>query len=71
MGEMSFHMSDLYPGYSVQETSTEANPEPEDLEVLNEDAEEAEESSPKASSKNIFIALGLFVALIIFFGGGK
>ena len=70
MAEMNYFMSDLYPGIGL-ETSTQANPEKDDQEALIEDTDVAEESSQQARSKNVFLALGLMIALIVFFGGGK
>lgn len=70
MHEQKYSMSDLYPSFGGVETSVLANPEPEDQEVLNEDVTIAEESSQTTASKrNIFIALFIFIALIIFLGG--
>ena len=70
MAELGFSMSDLYPGASGIDTSELATPEADDQEALNENINVAEKSSGKeASKKNIFLALGVMVALIIFFGG--
>lgn len=70
MHEQKYAMSDLYPNFGGVDTSVLANPEPEDQEVLNEDVTIAEESSQTTASKrNIFIALFIFIALIIFLGG--
>ena len=72
VGEMNYSYSDLYPNWGGIETSLQANPEADDQEALNEDTEVAEEAKTKqAKSKNIFLALFVLVALIIFFGGGK
>lgn len=66
---MNFSMRDLYPNMGGLETSTSVNPEPNDQDVLNEDYDTAQKASQtKASKKNIFIALILLVALIIFLG---
>lgn len=71
--EMGFSYNDLYPGMSKSiETSNLATPETDDLEALNEDTKITDEATPKgASGKSIFLAFGVLVALIIFFGGGK
>ncbi len=68
--EMCFSMSDLYPNMGGVDTSTLATPEVDDLDALNEDVKIAEASTKtEASKKNIFIALGVLVALVVFFGG--
>ena len=68
--ELSFSMSDLYPNFGGVDTSTLATPEVDDLDALNEDVKIAEASTKtEASKKNIFIALGVLIGLIIFFGG--
>lgn len=68
--ELGFAMADLYPNYGGFDTSTIATPEVDDLEALNEDTTTAEESSAtEARSKNIFMALAVMVALVVFFGG--
>ena len=70
--ELGYAMSDLYPNFGGYDTSTLATPEEDDLEALNEDTKIAEESkSTGAKSKNIFVALFIFISLIIFFGGGE
>lgn len=70
MHELGFAMSDLYPNYGGVDTSTLVNPEADDQEALNEDTKVASESTTKeARGKNIFLALLVLVALIIFFGG--
>lgn len=70
MGEQKYALADLYPNFTGVETSVLANPEPDDQDALNEDITVAEESTQlTASKRNIFIALFIFVALIIFLGG--
>lgn len=70
MGELGFSMSDLYPNYGGIDTSTIVNPEADDQEALNEDTQVATESSTKgARGKNIFIAMIVMFALVVFFGG--
>lgn len=70
MGELGFAMSDLYPNYGGIDTSTIVNPEADDQEALNEDTKVATESSRAgARGKNIFLAMIVMVALVIFFGG--
>lgn len=67
--ELQFGFSDLYPNWGGIDTSQLAVPESDDLDALNEDVKTAEEASQNARSKNIFVALGLMVALVVFFGG--
>ena len=70
MGELGFSMSDLYPNYGGIDTSTIVNPEADDQDALNEDTKVAMESDSKgARGKNIFIAMLVLIALVIFFGG--
>ena len=72
MGEMSFKLRDLYPNMGYEETSTMSAPEVDDQDALNEDVKAAEETSAtEASTRNIFIALGMICALVIFLGGVK
>lgn len=69
-GEIGYSFRDLYPNMTGLDTSTLANPEADDQEALNEDVNIAEESSmTQASRKNIFIAIFVLVALVVFFGG--
>lgn len=68
--ELGFSMADLYPNFGGVDTSTLATPEVDDLDALNEDVKNAEKSSAKeSSSKSVFLALGVMVALVVFFGG--
>lgn len=70
MGELGFSMADLYPNYGGIDTSTVVNPEADDQEALNEDTQIASEATTKeARGKNIFLAMVVMVALVIFFGG--
>ena len=70
VGELGFSMSDIYPNYGGVDTSTIVTPEVDDQEALNEDVNIAAESSQtEARKKNIFLALGIMLALVIFFGG--
>ena len=70
MAELGFAMSDIYPTYGGIDTSTVVNPEADDQDALNEDTSVAKEATTKdARSKNIFLALGVLVALVVFFGG--
>ena len=69
---MNFALRDLYPSMGITETSTEVIPEEEDMEVLNENPEDAEKASKTtARGKNIRLAVGVLIAVIIFLGGGK
>lgn len=69
--ELMFAMADLYPNMGGLDTSTLAVPETDDLEALNNDTKASEEANvhTEARSKNIFIALGVLLALVVFFGG--
>lgn len=68
--ELGFSMSDLYPNFGGIDTSTVVTPETDDQDALNEDVKIAEESSTtEAKGKNIFMALLVLCALIVFFGG--
>lgn len=70
--EMKFSMRDMYPSMGLAETSTEVVPEADDQEVLVENAEEAEKASKTtARGKNIILAVGVLISLVVFFGGGK
>lgn len=72
MGEMMFSLKDLYPNMATtsEETSVKANPETDDQIALNEDVAVAEQSdNVNASRKNVFIAILIMIALIVFFGG--
>ena len=42
MGELGFSYEDLYPSYGGDETSTEAIPDENDMDALNENADDAE-----------------------------
>ena len=69
---MNFALRDLYPAMGITETSTEVIPEEDDMEVLNENPEAAEKASKTtARGKNILLAVGVLIAVIIFLGGGK
>ena len=69
-GEQKYMMSDLYPNFSGVNTSVLANPEPDDQDAMGEDITVAEEStSLTASKRNVFIALFVLIALIVFLGG--
>lgn len=69
--ELSFAFADLYPNMGGMDTSTLAVPESDDLEALNHDTKTSEEANAhtEARGKNIFLALGVILALVIFFGG--
>lgn len=68
--ESNYAFADLYPNWGGVDTSNLAQPEPDDQEALNENVSVAEEATTsQAKSKNIFLALLVLVALVIFFGG--
>lgn len=69
--EMTFGFKDLYPDYMGEETGERVIPDEEKQEVLSENADDVKEAGKKARPRFVFIALGLIVALVIFFGGDK
>ena len=71
MGEMIFSFRDLYPNQATktEETSTMANPDKDDQDALNENTNITEKGNMRgASTKNIFLAMGVLIALVVFFG---
>ena len=71
MGEMAFSFTDLYPTIKGdEETSSKATPDANDQDALGEDVNVVDKANVRgASKKNVFIALILLVALVVFFGG--
>ena len=69
-GEMSFSLRDLYPNLYTQseDTGTKANPDYEDQEVFNENSAAEKTDKTNASRKNVFIAIIIFIALVVLFG---
>lgn len=68
--ELGYSFADLYPSWGGTDTSNLATPETDDLEALGEDTKTAEESSTvQARSKNVFVALIILGALVVFLGG--
>ena len=68
--ELMFSMADLYPNMGGTDTSNLAVPEADDLEAMGEDAKQAENLGIKeARTKNVFIALAIIGALVVFLGG--
>ena len=72
-GEMIFLSADLYPnvitgGMFEKETSTLANPDKEDQEVMGESPEASELVSSEPRKMNLFLAIALIVILAIVFG---
>ena len=65
--ELGFSMSDLYPNFGGIDTSTVVTPETDDQDALNVATQIAKR--PEAKGKNIFMALLVLCALIVFFGG--
>ena len=71
MGEMNFNFRDLYPNMGMTETSTEAQPDADDKEVLIENAGDAAAADPKkARGLYILIGVGVMIAAVIFLGSG-
>lgn len=72
MNELSFSYADMYPTFSGVETSALATPEVDDQDALNEDVQVADGSSAVETPKRkIFLAILIFVLLVVFLGGGK
>ena len=72
MGVVNYSVRDLYPTMGLSETSTDVIPEVDDMDALNEDVKTAGDANNHyARGKNILIAVGVFVALIIFMGGRR
>ena len=75
MGAMAFSMRDLYPTMGFEETSTNVIPDVNNQEALAENKEDVDNAhaTKTARKKNIFIAMGLMLALVVFFGvqGGR
>ena len=71
-GEMYFPTADLYPavlsGVFNDETSTMANPEAEDQEVMGEAPETSEVVSKEPRKMNLFLAIILIVVIVGFLG---
>ena len=71
MGELGFSYKDLYPSYGGDETSTEAIPDGNDMDALNENADDAEEATKGARPKNLVIAAVVMIAVVVLLGGVK
>ena len=71
MGELGFSYKDLYPSYDGDETSTEAIPDENDMDALNENADDAEEATKGASPKNLVIAAVVLIAVVVWLGSAK
>ena len=71
MGELGFSYKDLYPSYGGDETSTEAIPDENDMDALNENADDAEKATKGARPKNLVIAAFVLIAVVVFLGGVK
>ena len=69
---MKYAFGDLYPSLddgSTDMTSLLANPDKDDQEALDEDTKVSEVADARnARPKMVFLAIGLVVALIVFFG---
>lgn len=69
---MNYSFRDIYPTMGIEETSTEAIPEPVEQAALQEDAATAETVNPKfARGKNIILAVGILTAVVFFLGSSK
>ena len=71
MGELGFSYKDLYPSYGGDETSTEGIPDENDMNALNENADDAEEATKGARPKKLVIAAVVMIAVVVFLGGVK
>ena len=71
MGELGFSYKDLYPSYGGDETTTEAIPDENDMNALNENADDAEKATKGARPKNLVIAAVVMIAAVVFLGGVK
>ena len=69
---MNYSFRDIYPTMGVEETSTEAIPEPVEQAALQEDIKAAEVTNPRfARGKNIALAVGVLACVVIFLGSMK
>ena len=66
---MDFYLADLYPGQSFSNTRAQTIPEADDRKALAEDNESAvkAKTNPKTKS-NIFIGLGILLAIVVVLG---
>ena len=71
MGALGFSYKDLYPSYDGDETSAEAIPDENDMDALNENADDAEEATKGAKPKNLLIAAFVMIAVVVLLGGAK
>ena len=69
--ETTYGFKDLYPDYLGEETGERVIPDEDKQQTLSENADDTIKASKHAKPKFVFIALGLLVAMIIFFGGDK
>lgn len=74
-GAMDFLTYDLYPqiittGVAENETSTMANPEKDDQQVLGDSEKASETVSSEPRKMNIFLAIGLVVVMAFVLGMG-
>ena len=71
MGELGFSYKDLYPSYGGDETRTEAIPDENDMDAVNENADDAEKATKGARPKNLVIAVVVMIAVVVWLGGAK
>ena len=71
-GSMDFAYGDAYPNITgITETGLLSNPDKEDQEALAESETNADKTDITQPRKyTILIAIGLIVALVVFFGAG-
>lgn len=70
-GDLVFSIRDIYPTAGNSETSTDVVPDREDMESLVESDKDAEKSDKAARGKNIALAAGVLIIIIIMLGGAK
>ena len=72
VGSMDFAYGDAYPNLTgITETGLLANPDKDDQEALAESENNADKTDITQPRKyTILIAIGLIVALVVFFGAG-
>lgn len=69
---LGLYLKDLYPNYSGIDTTDETIPDVSDKDALGEEMQTAEKATVKESSrKNIFLALGILICLVVFLGASK
>ena len=69
---MNYSYRDIYPTMGIEETSTEAIPEPVEQAALQEDSAAAAAVNPRfAGGKKIGLAVVVLACLVVFLGANK